>query len=81
MYEQMSDDALETELAELNAERDALTEKAHEISAVLRERQDRKSAVNVLAGLSDQQKSMLQAIISAGGIESEEVVKGIQSEE
>lgn len=72
-----TDDELEIELAELNAKRDELTEKAHKISAILRERQDRKRVVDTLSGLSDQQRSMLQAVISAGGIESEEEVKGM----
>lgn len=69
--------ALEKKLAKINAQRDELTALAHEISAELRLLRVKHEMMNLMEGLSLEQKANLQAVV-ADGIGSEESVKGLR---
>lgn len=64
-------------MEEINMSRDKLTAEARKITKELNERSNKLFVENMLLGMTDEQKAMLQTVV-ASGIDSEENVNGLQ---
>lgn len=64
MYEEMTIEELETTLAEVEVQRDALKVQAREIVAVLDQKRTFEAAQKKLAGLSETERAALREALS-----------------